>query len=626
MAEDLVVPVAILPEVLVHGAKIGAARTFSRDDVQRSGASSAAEFVERVAGLALRQDGTAGGKSFARIGGSNANQVLVLVDGVRIADIASGETDLSRIPAEWIESIEVSQGGGAVGAEAIGGVISISTSRAQQNALNISADGNGTISSLKARQSYVLDKMDFSVGADHEQGRGNYRYRITTEDGNGAFTDGLGEIRRRENNELTRDRVIGNVHQVIGEHEFNGSLWLERSAFGIPGYLAPRATELAEQNEDFLLAQFGWQARSSLGNVHASIAQQNQRRDYSDPDPLSYLHESHERSERFTAVSGLSHERLSTRFSLFGRAERERLNSGVIESEAAVRDRWLCSAQFGRTIHMSKNGVHKFDVAVTFQAERFGDAPVQFLPSAEASWVGEAGLPISAGLKAGRNYLAPSFYNLFWNDELVAQGNPDLRPESAVLMLGYVRAHTRNSRSTSLEVSASSNQVKDLIYWRQSFDGRWTPQNLKTASLELLVVYARQEILKGRLYCGGSFEWLEARDRSGERTTDGKYLIYRPAHTARASLEVNVLNAELRSDVRWVDRQAVLETNSKWLAEYTLVAAEIRRGWQIGKVQCEATVRCENILNEDYRVVRHAPMPLREWWIGFSIHQGKKSK
>ena len=94
-----------------------------------AGAVSAAEALERVAGVSVSDNGTVGSVQSVSLRGSAAAQVLVLVDGVRLNDSRQGAPDLSQIPVDNIERIEIVRGGTSAlyGADAVAGVVNIIT-------------------------------------------------------------------------------------------------------------------------------------------------------------------------------------------------------------------------------------------------------------------------------------------------------------------------------------------------------------------------------------------------------------------------------------------------------------------------------------------------------------------
>ena len=85
--------------------------------------------LERIPGLTLTRNGGPGSFTGVRLRGSDAEQVLVLVDGVRVEDVSapSGGFDFGTVTSGGIERIDVLRGSNSVvwGSAAIGGVIAI---------------------------------------------------------------------------------------------------------------------------------------------------------------------------------------------------------------------------------------------------------------------------------------------------------------------------------------------------------------------------------------------------------------------------------------------------------------------------------------------------------------------
>jgi len=113
--------------------------------------------------------------------------------------------------------------------------------------------------------------------------------------------------------------------------------------------------------------------------------------------------------------------------------------------------------------------------------------------------------------------------------------------------------------------------------------------------------------------------WTEARDATGERNTDGKYLTFRAPRSYRGSISFCDRNLSLSADYRWVAARPVLESNSKWLAPHDLL--DVRAAWRFSyrKMTVEPAVGVNNAFAESYRIVRFAPMPLRQWYASLRI-------
>ena len=90
-----------------------------------------ARALERMPGVVLSRSGGLGSTTGLFVRGADSDQVLVLVDGVRLADLASpgGNYDLGNLLAGTIERLELFRGSNSVvwGSQAIGGVLAVET-------------------------------------------------------------------------------------------------------------------------------------------------------------------------------------------------------------------------------------------------------------------------------------------------------------------------------------------------------------------------------------------------------------------------------------------------------------------------------------------------------------------
>jgi vitamin B12 transporter len=91
------------------------------------------EVLRTIPGIQVETSGSPGKLSTVRIRGANATQVQVLIDGVRVKSLTSGDFDFADLTLDNIERIEVLRGPQSTlyGADAIGGVIHVITKRGQ---------------------------------------------------------------------------------------------------------------------------------------------------------------------------------------------------------------------------------------------------------------------------------------------------------------------------------------------------------------------------------------------------------------------------------------------------------------------------------------------------------------
>jgi vitamin B12 transporter len=101
------------------------------EEIQRAGQSTLVELLARQVGVEVSSNGGAGSLSSVYLRGTNANHVVVLIDGMRINSVTAGTTALENLPTGQIDRIEILRGPASAlyGQDAIGGVIQIFTKK-----------------------------------------------------------------------------------------------------------------------------------------------------------------------------------------------------------------------------------------------------------------------------------------------------------------------------------------------------------------------------------------------------------------------------------------------------------------------------------------------------------------
>jgi vitamin B12 transporter len=150
------------------------------DDFKTYHYATVGDALRRVPGVDVRQSGSFGKTTSVSIRGANANQVQVLVDGVRVKSPTLGLAELTDISPDLIERIEVVRGPQSTlyGADAIGGVINIITKKGQgkvaQGSIEEQAGNYGTW--INRGTGYGLWKiLDYSFAGSYAESDGQFR-------------------------------------------------------------------------------------------------------------------------------------------------------------------------------------------------------------------------------------------------------------------------------------------------------------------------------------------------------------------------------------------------------------------------------------------------------------------
>ena len=125
------------PEVVVTASRtartvdatLASVTVLTREQIERSQAPDLVELLRTVPGIDVSRTGGAGQSTTLLLRGGNSNHVLVLIDGVRVANTAQGLYDFAHLPLAQVERIEIVRGPRASfwGSDALAGVVQVFT-------------------------------------------------------------------------------------------------------------------------------------------------------------------------------------------------------------------------------------------------------------------------------------------------------------------------------------------------------------------------------------------------------------------------------------------------------------------------------------------------------------------
>jgi outer membrane cobalamin receptor len=147
--------------------------------------------------------GFAGLKTLS-IRGSGDSEVLVLLDGQRLNAAQDGSVDISSVPAESLEKIEIVRGGHSalMGTDAVGGAVNLMTKNALPSK-GVSYGFQSTVGSFGTRTvgTYGTGRMG--------PAEVYLAYNRSRSEGNFSFVSPLDHLKKtRENNDFTGDHLL----------------------------------------------------------------------------------------------------------------------------------------------------------------------------------------------------------------------------------------------------------------------------------------------------------------------------------------------------------------------------------------------------------------------------------
>jgi len=579
------------------------------EDIRMSGAVNTADILDREAGISVTDYGPEGALQSLSVRGSTSEQVLVLVDGVRINNAQNGGVDLSLIPIDSIERIEVVRGGTSAlyGADAVGGVVNIITRKEADGHLTVALE-NGSYIPKKFVRGFGGDKTvntaDYSDLVDTQKATVRYsteagRNHVT---GSGSFVrarngyifkDTNNEDRKRENAGLLGGDLAAGLFRQGPGGDLHVKLSGVYSEKGVPGdsttpLLVTEQTDTAfRSSARFTTDRFFSDLLTFDGTAHVSYSNLK----YYSPE---YGTDS---DHSITSVGAdLSQELLSfVSFSLlYGvNLSFETLQSTDVDS----KNRMYGGVFVESPLYLS-------DTLTLYPAVRY-DYYSDFAGDLNYKLGTVYSLSSSTSLKASisKSYRAPTFNDLYWPQDSFSQGNPDLRPETGY---GVEAGISRREKRLQLDLFGFARYVKDVILWQPGDDSIWRPTNwgeglypgveanfsvrpLTWLSLDADYTFIYSFVLSGGFGLG-----------------DNRRLPMIPVHEADLGVGLHGERESLGITSHYESLRYLKTSNTAYLPSHYVVDVSYRRNLRERLV---LTLAVDNLFNEHYEITAGYPIP-----------------
>jgi vitamin B12 transporter len=192
----------------------------TKDQIQRHSWATLSEVLRNQPSLEVRSNGGKGQSTSVYMRGFSAAQSLVLVDGMRLSRGSMGSTDISGIPLNQVERIEIIRGARAsvYGADAVAGVINIITRSKQDekgHRVSMGIGSNGYNNADWSSRMAATESDTLKVGAAYSRENG---YNIKPSSTNAGDEHGY----------WSKNAQVNDEHQFNDEWRlFTSARWMQ---------------------------------------------------------------------------------------------------------------------------------------------------------------------------------------------------------------------------------------------------------------------------------------------------------------------------------------------------------------------------------------------------------------
>lgn len=549
----------------------------TREEIENSPATSIDEILQQIPGMDIRRRGANGVQSDLGFRGSSFEQVLLLLNGIRMNDSQTGHNSMNLpIDLDDVERIEVIKGPGArrFGQNAFAGVINVIT------------------------KTHIGKKVKISAEAgDYE----SYGFGLNAQLGNEKFSNSLqANSNSSQGYMYNTDYEIRNVFYQsklnIKEGDIRLQAGFSEKKFGANGfYSSPKATEQYEETQASVVSIAHQQTFGNL-KLHSNIYWRRGQ------DMYLFNREKPEIYRNMHIGNNVGGEVNSS----------YQWGLGTTGIGLELRKEFLASNNLGDR--------NRF-VSQVFFEHHFSLLDKKLNISPGISWANysKEGNFFYPGLDVGYNFnvnnkiygniskvsRVPTFTDLYYVSK-TEQGNPDLQPENAVSAeVGY----QFQNKGILAKISGFLRNSDNSIDWIKKTldDPIWYAQNVGKIETKGIEVELNHRIFNWLKYTAG-YTYLENKFTASDEFVS-RYVLDNLKHQIIAKLETKL--------VKNFTAELVYRYNERVnLGSYNLLDGKLN----FVKKDFSMYILINNITNTSYTETFGVQMPKRWFHVGFSYN------
>ncbi|KEY19786.1 TonB-dependent receptor plug domain-containing protein [Kaistella antarctica] len=574
-----------IPEVTVQGKflelpikKVNENITVvSKEEIENSPSKSVEELLAEFTGFDIRRRGGNGVQADISLRGSSFEQVLILVNGVRMNDSQTGHNSMS-LPFDLasVEKIEIIKGPAArrFGQNAYAGVVNIITKVSSEEKVIVSASGG--------------DYKTYSLGLGANFGNEKFSNFIQV---GSTSSEGY-----RHNTDYKINNIFYQNQFKINDGQIKFQAGIQEKKFGANGfYSSPTATEQYEETQASIVS-LGYEQKFNQFNLNSTIYWRRGQDLYlfnrEKPEVYRNMHIGNnvgaELNGSYTSTLGTTG--LGVEF------RKEFLASNNL----GHRERFLTQIFLEHHFSLIQN---KLQISPGISWANYDSVGDFFYPGLDIGFDFNENHKIYGNVaKVNR---IPTFTDLFYVSKTEI-GNPDLKPENAISSeLGY-----RFQKNNFLgKVSVFNRTSDNSIDWvKETQDGIWSAENIgkiETNGVEVEFGQRFNSFVKS--YSLG-YTYLDSKAKEPQNLIS-RYVMENLKHQFVAKLETRFFKN--------ITNQLIYKYNERvTTGSYQLLDGKL--GYDLKDLNLYVLIN--NITNANYTETFGVPMPKRWFHVGFTLN------
>lgn len=576
------------------------ASVINREDISDSHLVTAGDILEDQVGVNRSVNGTLGAESDVMIRGMDSDKTLVMIDGMNVNNLSLGYADLSTIPIDSVDRIEIVRGGSSAlfGTSAFGGAINIITKTPVQEGHKLDLNASvGTFNELTTGLDFSVKKENvYAIVTGQRDSCDGFRQNSQFQSND--FFAKLGYNPNKDSNiELTASvynnqmgipgAALDNLGNYLPVSEYNGTI--EKTA----------SSPLGSQQYLRNYAKVDYTDNIGQNVLKVSSYGYKEKIDDQSTDWPYYANN----DEAVSIVSGINAQLTDSRKLTFGGELREEAFSFEdLTSNTFITDK---SRTNGALFINKEIDIFQFIIIPGIRADSNSTFGQEAAPKLSVVYKANDNVKISAN--TGKCWKVPTFNELYYNLS-GSFGNPNLKPEEGISSdCGIEYNNKKVTTSLTLYQIASKNLIEWVPTPNTETSMAQNIGNSRQTGAEAVFEHRLSNLFTQKL--NYTYLWAEDTDTHTE-------LIYRPQNRANYSLIFSgPKELKLSANVEYLGSVTTGDSFTPLLSDYAIFGLKAQKKILNGEIW----VRADNLGNLQYQTRLGYPLPGTTFSAGVSI-------
>lgn len=590
----------VLAEVAVHAAaldRFAAGQTllnYEKSTLERYAGRSLGDLLQETSPIFVRQYG-AGMLASPSFRGTSPGHTALFWNGVPINSISLGQSDLSILPVQATDRVEVQFGssGALFGNEAIGGSVHLSTTTIKKEGLQGAFSqtiGSFGLNQTSMTAAYGNPTLRFQTKGYLQDQPNTFRYRDISRMG--------APWERQAHAAFKQQGVLQDIWWQASPHtQVKASFWWNQAQREIQPLIGS-STQDRQADESFrAVVDYRYQKKSSVWKLKGAWV----------ADLQQFNAQANQTSQ---GLLGLDWELPSARNLALRAGVRGTWMNANLSTYTATEQRWEAYQSLG-----CQEGEH-ISVSLNLRQLAYPKELVPFLPGLGLDWRIFEGDRTSLHLKTawGLGLKIPTLNDRFWEPG----GNPNLQPEKSQnaemgFQLKQIRTFSWSHRLTYYRM-----QVEDWIIWLPK-GNFWSPENIREVHNQGLEYQSESSWTTGHITWQANLAYTYSSTR--DLAQDGsQQLPYSPKHQGNAGLQVKGDDFAFDLSGFYVGQRSIASGESRILKGFALGNLGLTfSGAKWKSLQLPLRFQVLNIFNQSYQVLYLRAMPGRSYQLNLTL-------